>query len=125
MHHRRDGASPEALQAATRALAAEAVRLAGAPLVHDLAAAAPALLAAALAGDLPAAPGDATPDPEPGPSAPRAANGSTVSSEGAGACMGAPGGHGKEGAGRPRQRAYGMPPEQAAAESRRLLVRVV
>ena len=110
---------------ATRALAALAGRLAGAPLVHDLAAAAPALLAAALADDLPAAPADANPDPEPGPSAPRAVNGSTASSGGAGgACAGAPGGHGKERAGRPRQRANGLLlPEQAAAESRRLHVR--
>ena len=118
VHCRRDGVPPEALRAATRALAAEAVRLAGAPLVHDLAAAAPPLLAAALAGELPAAPANPDPDPGTGPSAAWA--GSTASPGRAGAGAGAPGG--REQAGRPRQRASKLLPGQAAAESRRLLV---
>lgn len=122
-----------ALLAVTRALAEEAARLAGAPVVHDLAAAAPQLLQDALSGAL-----DLGPHPTldlstaPGASAgrslaaeasqaPGARRGTASGGAGAEAAEG-PGraGRGAPGGGRPRAR--GPTPEQAAAESRRLLV---
>jgi len=80
---RHESVPAAALLAATRALAAEARRLAGAPLVHDLAAAAPALLAAAMSG-APAAP---QPPAAPGTSAAQpAARPAFQAGSGAAAC---------------------------------------
>jgi len=125
---RHESVPAAALLAATRALAAEARRLAGAPLVHDLAAAAPALLAAAMSGapaapQPPAAPGTSAAQPAARPAF-QAGSGAAACTAGAAAAADARpgrGDRGREGGGRGRQ--HGPSPEQAAAESRRLLAR--
>jgi hypothetical protein len=116
---RREGVPAAALIAATRALAAEARRLAGAPLVHDLAAAAPALLAAALSG-APVAPQPLAYAPGAQPMArpaPQAGSGAAAAAD----ARPGRGERGRDGGGRGRP--HGPSPEQAAAESRRLLAR--